>query len=76
MDNQKIVNKLVHEFDLLKTLENFGLLSNYQDKKLKCNWCNEVILEPKDFGLFKKNGNKIFVCCSKADCIYRSQQKA
>ncbi|GEM_PF-5507168 len=68
--------KLVHEFDLLKTLENLNLKDRLIKGTLKCRWCSTQIHDPNEIALLQKKDNKIVVCCRKLDCIYRSQRDA
>ena len=65
--------KALHEFDLTTTLKNLGLLSKFNSKKIKCASCNTTIDSIENFGLIKKEDQKILCFCNDLDCIYLAQ---
>ena len=58
----------IHQQDLVTLLENFGLMDDFKMKKIKCNFCNNIISEINFGAIFSKN-KKIFFSCSKLDCL-------
>lgn len=63
----------VHSQDLKALLEKWGYLPDFQNGKLKCNMCGDVLSE-KNFGAIFSKNNKILFSCSKLECLAKIQK--
>lgn len=68
--------KLVHEFDLLNVLEGLGLKQRWSSGKMRCDWCKTPITSLDEISLLKREEGMIKICCSRLECIYKSQRPA
>lgn len=66
--NDKVNIKAIHDIDLEKTLENFGLLRKINNNKIKCKFCGDVINIKNIYALFPESGS-IKIICSNPTCI-------
>jgi len=64
----------VHKQDIKTLLENWGLLADFETGKIKCRFCEDVILE-RNFGAIFPENRQIFFVCSKLDCLAKLSTK-
>lgn len=64
----------VHKQDLRMLLENWGLLVDFDDQKMKCHFCGDVILE-RNFGAIYSENKQILFSCSKLNCLSKLNPK-
>ena len=57
----------VHEADLETFFKSLGLLAPINNKKLRCESCNNIITL-ENFGCIYPNENNIKLCCNKLEC--------
>ncbi len=68
---QKQVQKeieAVHKHDLRNLLQNLNLLDDFEAKKIKCQFCKDIIQE-NNFGAIYSQDKKIFFSCTKLKCL-------
>ena len=58
----------VFDDDLLPMLEQLGLLSKFNNGRVKCKFCQGVITEGNLSSLFKQSGEIKFIC-DKQECL-------
>ena len=66
--------KAVHKQNLRKLLENWGLIDDFEAKKIKCDFCDEIVSENNMGALFSKD-KKIFFVCPKIECLNKLSYK-
>jgi len=54
--------KIIHENDLLKLLDKFGLINKLNEGKLKCKFTREIISIENIYCIFPESGDIKFVC--------------
>lgn len=59
---EKEIIKVVHDRDLEKLLDKFGLLEKFHQGLLKCELCGKTIAFNNLQGIYKKEGEIKFVC--------------
>ncbi len=58
----------IHKHDLEELLKNFGLLEEFKNGNIKCQFCRDTIGE-KNFGAIFPSGEDILFSCSKLECM-------
>lgn len=64
----------VHDYDLIKLLENLGLKEDFDNGKIKCTFCDEVINFDNLYSIFS-DGKEIKISCNKENCKIKTLQK-
>jgi len=64
----------IHKHDLRAMLQNLGLLENFDNQKIKCQFCNDTIQE-NNFGAIYTQDKKIMFSCSKLECFNKLPKK-
>lgn len=57
----------IYDADLPKLLADLGLKEDFDDGKIKCDFCGEIITLENFFGIFS-DGEKIKFSCNKEIC--------
>ncbi|MBU3918841.1 hypothetical protein KKC63_02975 [Patescibacteria group bacterium] len=57
----------IYDDDLPQFLANLGLKENFDNGKIKCEFCGDIITIENFFGIFS-NGKTIKFCCKKEKC--------
>lgn len=63
----------VHDEDLLPVLEKLGLKDEFQDGKLRCKFCGDVITDENLASFFEDNGVKF--SCNKESCMEKVKKR-
>lgn len=58
----------IHKHDLREMLKNLDLLGDFDDQKIKCRFCGDIIQED-NFGAIYSQDKKIMFSCSKLECF-------
>lgn len=66
MDEKNL--EAIHKHDLNELLKNLELLNKFNEKSIKCKFCNDVI-EVNNFGAIFTKDKKINFSCSKLNCL-------
>jgi len=78
-DNKNLIGKImkkqiqreleaIHKHDLRILLRNLNLLNDFEAKKIRCQFCKDIIQE-NNFGAIYSRDKKIFFSCSKLKCL-------
>lgn len=64
----------VHRQDVKTLLENWGLIDDFNARKIKCRFCDDIVAE-HNFGAIFSQDKKIYFACSKLDCLAKLPNK-
>jgi len=64
----------IHKHDLRDMLKNLSLLEDFDNQKIKCQFCNDIIQEG-NFGAIYTQDKKIMFSCSKLECLNKLPKK-
>jgi hypothetical protein len=72
MDRDERQLRTVHEMDLDKLLDSFGVRESFDSGKILCKFCRSTVMTKDNiYSLFKESGAISFVC-DKPACITES----
>lgn len=72
MEKKKL--NAIYEKDIKEFLKSIGILQDIENKKVKCNFCGEVITIDNIAAVYPEN-NEVSVCCDKLDCYEQLKSK-
>ena len=64
----------VHRHDIKILLQNLGLLDDFVSKKIRCQFCTDII-EENNFGAIYVIEKNILFSCSKIECLSKLPKK-
>jgi len=64
----------IHKHDLRAMLQSLGLLEDFDNQKIRCQFCNDIIQE-NNFGAIYTEDKKIMFSCSKLECFNKLPKK-
>ena len=66
--------KAIHKHDLRAMLQNLDLLEDFDNQKIRCQFCNDTI-QKNNFGAIYTQDKKIMFSCSKLECLNKLPKK-
>lgn len=58
----------VHKHDLKSLLQSLNMLSDFEARKIRCQFCRDIIQEDNFGAVYSKN-REIFFSCSELQCL-------
>ena len=68
MDQENKQVSAVHERDLVKLLERFGIKEKFENNQLKCKFCGDTVNADNIYSVFPESGT-VNLICDKPQCI-------
>jgi len=68
MEREKKTLNLLHEKDLLLFLDRHGIRERFEEGKVRCKLCGELMNAQNIYSFFKESGS-IAAVCDKPECV-------